>query len=961
MSSSIDLLKLIAEKGADSQSAQDIVDNQVAQQLSAQIEYAKRSKKINVRNKLSIEEADAFRDRYGGAFDLNLTQQYHAPHSLAGALRVAEHYDCLDSFPPEDPVIDFGGSWWHHFSRRDKRVHSCCPVLGVRDAARHEERMCRMRKILQESDDFDEVPNFCLNRAQDCDVQADWAICIHGGYDMGFQGLCDAMHSHGVRVLRGTVMFDGAMLFDREGFLPLLKCHWQRDGSGADEVIKFDFENESTLSYIHGWQDLGSFFTESVHCIDGTTYLLEREMLKCNIMTYKIIATNLRCPRETLRHCVWFEDISKYVGVSIPEDWSLNRWKCVRVAKTTVREVEEIAFRCFKENKEWTENMKAVASILSAKSSTVIINGQAIMAGERLDIEDYHLVAFALTLNLYQKYEKLTALRDGMEWKGWCHHFKTRFWWGGDSSRAKVGWLRTLASRFPLLRLDSYADSFKFLTRLSNVEEFEQDSVPISRLRTFWTEEDLFDRLEHEVQTAKTKRSKKKAKVPPAAEIPQEEFHDAPESSSPESVSDDVKPEIDVVPDAEVSVEVPTDPRGISRHGAMKEFVRYCKRLHNNSESNLRHLWDISGGRGSEIANKSIFETYHRIDDMVNVHLANGNWLYPKKYDYTVGYNEHGLGPKHADETYIVDKTCACSNLRDIAEASAKVSVPTCDISMVDGVAGCGKTTAIKDAFRMGEDLIVTANRKSAEDVRMALFPDTFNSKVALDVVRTADSAIMHGVPSCHRLLVDEAGLLHYGQLLVVAALSKCSQVLAFGDTEQISFKSRDAGFKLLHGNLQYDRRDVVHKTYRCPQDVIAAVNLLKRKCGNRDTKYQSWTSESKVSRSLTKRRITSVLQVTIDPNRTYLTMTQADKAALQTRAKDFPVSKDWIDGHIKTVHEAQGISVDNVTLVRLKSTKCDLFKHEEYCLVALTRHKKSFEYCFNGELAGDLIFNCVK
>lgn len=947
----MDLLNLIAERGAKSHGVEMVVDDQATKLVLEQVEHQKRSKRITVRNKLSPQEADAFRARYGGAYELKLTQEYEAPHSLAGALRIAEHYDCLGQFPLEDPVIDFGGSWWHHYSREDYRVHSCCPILGVRDAARHEERLCRMRKLL-EVKDMDQAPNFCLNKAEECKVQADWAICIHGGYDMGFKKLCEAMNVHGVRILRGTIMFDGAMLFDKQGTIPLLNCRWMREGSGSSEVIKFDFVNESTLSYVHNWRNLGSFLTESVCYVGGTTYLLEREVLRCGIMSYKIIATNVRCPPETLRHCVWFENISQYVAVNVPEDWSFANWKKVRVAVSTVREVEEIAFRCFKENKDWAENMKAVASVLSAKSSTVIINGQAIMAGERLDILDYHLVAFSLTMNLYQKYERLRDYRDELEWKGWVNHFKSRLWSGGKGVGG-VSFIRGyLMDKFPRLKLDTYMDTLMFITKISDVKEFECDSVPISRIRAFLSgEDDIYNRAIGEFSKALDKKSSK------VVEREQEdEFVDASEelkTSGPVVVDDKKEPQ---APTTECNL----DPKVVARGGAISEFAEYCDRQHLNTTSNLHQLWTLTGCKGDQINNKSVVDTYHRIDDLVNVHLPSGRWMYPHEYEYVVGYNDNGLGAKFENELYIVDKTCIVSNQKKLAVACKNLNVPTCPVYMVDGVAGCGKTTAIKNTFQFERDVVVTANRKSADDVRAAIFPENPNNDVAIQYIRTADSAIMHGLPKCRRLLIDEAGLMHFGQLMAVAAISGCEEVVAFGDTEQISFKSRDVTFRMRHNAIKYDSRELVKTTFRCPQDVVGAVKLLKRKCGNRDSKYNDWVSESKVSKSLSKRSISSPTQINIEKGKFYLTMTQSDKAALQTRAKDFDLTKEWIENNIKTVHEAQGISVDNVVLVRLKSTKCDLFKHEEYCLVAITRHKRSFEYCYNGKMSGDLIDACV-
>ncbi|BAD98316.2 1a protein [Cassia yellow blotch virus] len=954
MASLIDLNSLISKKGAESRGVLDIVDNQATQQVLSQVEHLRRSKKINIRNKLAPSEVEAFKARYGGAFDLNLTQEYNAPHSLAGALRIAEHYDCMDSFPPEDRIIDFGGSWWHHYARKDFRVHCCCPILGVRDAARHEERMCRLRRLLQSSD-YEETPDFCLNKARDCNVQADWAICIHGGYDMGFKDLCHSMRSHGVRILKGTIMFDGAMLFDESGFLPLLKCRWKKEKG----FVKFDFENESTLSYIHSWDKLGSFFTESVYRIGSTTYLLERELIKCNIMTYKIIATDLPCPKETLRHCVWFENLSQYVAVNVPVDFNLCRWRRVRVAVSTVREVEEISFRCFKENKEWTENMKAVASVLSAKSSTVIINGQAIMAGERLSIDDYHLVAFALTLNLYMKYENLRSFHEGLKWGGWWNHFLTRFWWRGDVPTDSRPWLVNLLGQwFPRLRLDTYAESCEFIAKISDVAEFECDSVPSGFLQRFFhSEADLQRRIQVELDTVKDSRDKKKkekekaSKEPKSEEPVEEVFEEAPD----DFIRDDVKPATD-------GGTVCVDKSTVSRELSLKEYSNYCQRLHENSLSNLRRIWLLAGGKGTVISNKSMLETYHRVDCLINAHIAGSGWLYPTEQEYTIGYNDDGLGPKQAGETFIVDKSCVISNNASLAKASQGLKAPKCSVTLCDGVAGCGKTTAIKNTFSIEKDIIVTANKKSASDVREAIFPEDPEGEIASKFIRTADSALMHGLPSCQRLLIDEAGLLHFGQVLAVAAICKATEVLAFGDSEQISFKSRDNTFRFRHQKIIYDRRDVVTVTYRCPQDVVAAVVKMKRRTGKlRESKYSSWISRSKVEKSLSARPISSLNQIVIEPHKFYQTMTQSAKAALMTRAKDFQLPKSWIEANIKTAHESQGISVDHVVHVRDKSTKCDLYKDEEYCLVAMTRHKKTFEYCYNGELAGDLLLHSIR
>ncbi|QKI28862.1 1a protein [Dendranthema indicum cucumovirus] len=987
--SAFNIHKLVASHGDKGLLASALVDKLAHEQLEEQVQHQRRGLKVYIRNALDVKDSEIIRDRYGGKYDLHLTQQEQAPHGLAGALRLCELLDCLDSFPRtglrQDLVLDFGGSWVTHYLR-GHNVHCCSPCLGIRDKMRHTERLMTMRKVIvNDPDTFESrVPDFCTLPAEDCKVQAHFAISIHGGYDMGFKGLCRAMHAHGTTFLKGTMMFDGAMLFDTEGYLADLKCKWKkikpRTYESEDQtpllsrisdnltttikdhtLIAFDFVDESTLSYVHKWENVKSFLTDQTYSYKGMTYGLERCLIQHGIMTYKIIAVPGTCPPELIRHCIWFTSLKDYVGLKIPVSQDLVEWKTVRILISTLRETEEIAMRCYSDKKNWLEQFKVILGVLSSKSSTIVINGMAMQAGERIDTSDYHYIGLAILLHTRMKYEQLGRMYDM-----WNSTFIRKFF--ASLTRPLRVFLSTcVKTLFPTLRP---RDEKEFLVKLSTFVTFNE--VCQVDLDAEW---DVISSAaftaEMAVEDGKRLAEDRKQKAEAASQIPVDEIPDDTAESS-----DDTPREADTNQKSEPSSpeleSLSTQTRSpitrlAQRASSMLEYSAYEAQLHDNAVSNLDRMWCMAGGdkKNNRLESnlKFVFETYHIVDPLVNVHFPTGRWLYrvPEGISYSVGFNEHGIGPKADGELYIVNADCVISNSKCLADTTLQYLAPTGTISLVDGVAGCGKTTAIKKMFNPATDVIVTANKKSALDVRQALFNCT-DSKEATTFVRTADSILMNDTNEVQRVLVDEVVLLHFGQLCAVMSKLKAVRAICFGDSEQIAFCSRDASFDMRHSTIIPDETDTADTTFRSPQDVIKVVKCMASKALKKGThsKYASWVSQSKVQRSVSSKAVASVTMVDLTEDRFYITMTQADKTALRTRARELNMSNDFIEHRIKTTHESQGVSEDHVTLVRLKTTKCDLFKAFKYCLVAVTRHKKTFRYEHVGKLDGDLIAECL-
>nr|QKY88706.1 helicase protein [Cucumber mosaic virus] len=987
--SSFNINELVASHGDKGLLATALVDKTAHEQLEEQLQHQRRGRKVYIRNVLSVKDSEVIRNRYGGKYDLHLTQQEFAPHGLAGALRLCETLDCLDSFPSsglrQDLVLDFGGSWVTHYLR-GHNVHCCSPCLGIRDKMRHAERLMNMRKIiLNDPQQFDgRQPDFCTHPAADCKVQAHFAISIHGGYDMGFRGLCEAMNAHGTTILKGTMMFDGAMMFDDQGVIPELNCQWRKIRSAFSEtedvtslsgkinssgftsvrkfktLVAFDFVNESTMSYVHDWENIKSFLTDQTYSYKGMTYGIERCVINAGIMTYKIIGVLGMCPPELIRHCIWFPSIQDYCCLKIPTSQDLVEWKTVRDLTSTLRETEEIAMRCYNDKKAWMEQFKVILGVLSAKSSTIVINGMSMQSGERIDIDDYHYIGFAILLHTKMKYEQLGKMYD--MWNA----SSISKWFAALTRPLRIFFSGAVRALFPTLRP---REEKEFLIKLSTFVTFNEECSfdggeewDVISSAAFVAAQAVTD--------GKVLAAQKAEKLAEKLAHPVIEVSDSPEASS--LTSDDTadvcgkEREVSELDSLSAQTRSPIT-RIAERATAMLEYAAYEKQLHDTTVSNLKRIWNMAGGddkKNSLEGNlKFVFDTYFTVDPMVNVHFSTGRWMrpIPEGVVYSVGFNERGLGPKSEGELYIVNSECVVSNSESLSTITRSLLAPTGTISQVDGVAGCGKTTAIKSIFEPTTDMIVTAIKKSAQDVRMALFQSS-DSKEACTFVRTADSVLLNECPTVSRILVDEVVLLTFGQLWPVMSNLRAARAICFGDSEQIAFSSRDASFDMRFSKIIPDETSDADTTFRSPQDVVPLVRMMATKALPKGThsKYTRWVSQSKVKRSVTSRAVASVTLVDLDSSRFYITMTQADKASLISRAKEMNLPKTFWNERIKTVHESQGISEDHVTLVRLKSTKCDLFKKFSYCLVALTRHKVTFRYEYCGMLGGDLIAECI-
>lgn len=260
---------------------------------------------------------------------------------------------------------------------------------------------------------------------------------------------------------------------------------------------------------------------------------------------------------------------------------------------------------------------------------------------------------------------------------------------------------------------------------------------------------------------------------------------------------------------------------------------------------------------------------------------------------------------------------------------------PRRNFKLVDGVPGCAKSTEVTEIAKPG-DLVAVATRGAATELQEKFVKAGKNPAV----VRTIGSRIIGRPETCTRLLVDEGLKVHPGELVLLAEVTGASEVLVFGDRNQLEFKPRVAGYSLpeipMHWSVEYRT-----KSYTVCRDVVVALGRLAwgKKGGDCDGKGiypHGFTTTNKVEKSLGVCQIASEAEVPKIPGAKYITWTQSSKEKLLR--KGFK--------NVNTIDEFQGGRADVVVLVRLeRNLEPGLRFDKGQMTVALTRHKEQLVY----------------
>uniref|UniRef100_A0AAT9H7J5 Polyprotein n=1 Tax=Rhizopus microsporus virga-like virus 1 TaxID=3156536 RepID=A0AAT9H7J5_9VIRU len=280
-----------------------------------------------------------------------------------------------------------------------------------------------------------------------------------------------------------------------------------------------------------------------------------------------------------------------------------------------------------------------------------------------------------------------------------------------------------------------------------------------------------------------------------------------------------------------------------------------------------------------------------------------------------------------------------------------------CKVIMMEMYAGAGKTFFLTWAAKKG-DLILTARRDAVGEIVVdlqdrGLTPDDV-------AVSTADSYILNSTRTYRVVHVDEATMLHAGQLFAIAQIAKCKVMVLYGDKKQISYVVRNTIYKPLYKSIpEFIPRYYSNLSWRYPADAAYL---------NSDIYGTPVYTTNPLLRSLNVIQMDEKAYDTVPyvEGAHYICFTNDDVSALRKHFKDrkyktyttevipqvqvFGKEKRIVDvkrnfEKITTAHVAEGGTWRDVIIVRGTKVEYSIYNQLPHLLVATTRHTRTCTY----------------
>nr|QED42965.1 putative RdRp [Leucocoprinus tobamovirus A] len=253
------------------------------------------------------------------------------------------------------------------------------------------------------------------------------------------------------------------------------------------------------------------------------------------------------------------------------------------------------------------------------------------------------------------------------------------------------------------------------------------------------------------------------------------------------------------------------------------------------------------------------------------------------------------------------------------------------------GVAACGKTHQIATTVLPG-DIVLATTRSSLFELEKIMSENSHICTAWSDIHAhtVASYTIARSFPKSGTLHVDEAIMLHPGQLYYLAEKAQAHTIHAYADPLQLTFIPRVQPWD--EKTTPPFEFDTIHTNFVSRVTPIDAVVMNRDpSLGGYGNKY---TTLSTVVNSISVDPLASDTDTTRipkdQPNTIILTMTRACKATLVGRGFK----------NVFTVGQSQGTRADHVHLVRLdRILPTNLSENGPQHIVATTRHRKTFTY----------------
>nr|UDL14013.1 MAG: hypothetical protein [Xiangshan martelli-like virus 4] len=322
------------------------VVNSIGESLANAIRTRKGKKVVRITERMTNDDEIKLTENYS-AFNIQFDRTNGNAHSVAAASRKLEYATLLQMFSYDNSkdysayisgtwdsyICDIGGDFGKHFVANNRSIHSCCPVMDARDAARYSIRLNRIQdyamhntmthfqqKVLRSISTLklnQQEEFMCYCRVQDCIKTAKYGIMVHSNYDIPLARLADAMRNKNMDQIYGCFVFRAEMLLNREGIIKDINCHYKFSDDG--KYVKFSFEGDSSWDYVHKTRIYlayvtSSWFMDTMQNISCFIELLENRL---GIQYFRIVRSKMEVNIDSLiSHKIWFNSLKNMTRVN---------------------------------------------------------------------------------------------------------------------------------------------------------------------------------------------------------------------------------------------------------------------------------------------------------------------------------------------------------------------------------------------------------------------------------------------------------------------------------------------------------------------------------------------------------------------------------------------------------------------------------------------------------------------
>lgn len=128
---------------------------------------------------------------------------------------------------------------------------------------------------------------------------------------------------------------------------------------------------------------------------------------------------------------------------------------------------------------------------------------------------------------------------------------------------------------------------------------------------------------------------------------------------------------------------------------------------------------------------------------------------------------------------------------------------------------GAGKTSAIQKHHRKNIDIVATATSAGKNEYTK------LNINFDKDYYRTYGSILIDGAPTAEVIWADEGLMVHAGDILLCAYITKCKTVKIYGDSKKTPFVNRASEFTLYYGVLPMNNIETQSESHRANQAIV--------------------------------------------------------------------------------------------------------------------------------------------